>query len=94
MAQVVEGESCFDPCALDGRLRDSDIATKAKGDEFRCAVLLWCAAWHQVPAARPCTPALLPPVLPKDVISQRLAEIEDFCKKFGKRKASDNVEAK
>lgn len=33
------------------RLRDSDIATKAKGDEFRCAVLLWCAAWHQVPAA-------------------------------------------
>lgn len=33
------------------RLRDSEIATKAKGDEFRCAVLLWCAAWHQVPAA-------------------------------------------
>lgn len=33
------------------RLRDSDIATKAKGDEFRCAVLLWCAAWHQIPAA-------------------------------------------
>ena len=33
------------------RLRDSDIATKAKGDEFRCAVLLWCAAWHQTPAA-------------------------------------------
>mgnify|MGYP003527125570 FL=1 len=33
------------------RLRDSDIATKAKGDEFRCAVMLWCASWHQVPAA-------------------------------------------
>lgn len=33
------------------RLRDSEIAVKTKGDEFRCAVLLWCAAWHQVPAA-------------------------------------------
>jgi hypothetical protein len=32
------------------RLRDSDLAAKAKGDEFRCAVLLWCAAWHQTPA--------------------------------------------
>lgn len=42
---------------------------------------------------RPFTPALLPPVLPKDVISQRLAEIEGFCKQFGKRKASDDVEA-
>lgn len=33
------------------RLRDSDIAVLATGDEFRAAVLLWCAAWHQVPAA-------------------------------------------
>lgn len=33
------------------RLRDSDITATATGDEFRCAVLLWCAAWHQVPAA-------------------------------------------
>ena len=33
------------------RLRDSDLATLASGDEFRAAVLLWCAAWHQVPAA-------------------------------------------
>ena len=33
------------------RLRDSDIAAKSTGDEFRCAVLLWCASWHQVPAA-------------------------------------------
>lgn len=32
------------------RLRDSDIAAVATGDEFRCAVLLWCASWHQVPA--------------------------------------------
>jgi hypothetical protein len=32
------------------RLRDSNLAAKAKGDEFRCAVMLWCAAWHQTPA--------------------------------------------
>jgi hypothetical protein len=32
------------------RLRDSDIAAVSSGDEFRCAVLLWCASWHQVPA--------------------------------------------
>jgi len=32
------------------RLRDSDIAAVSTGDEFRCAVLLWCVAWHQVPA--------------------------------------------
>lgn len=32
------------------RLRDSDLAAEASGDEFRAAVLLWCAAWHQVPA--------------------------------------------
>ena len=33
------------------RLRDSDISAISTGDEFRCAVLLWCASWHQVPAA-------------------------------------------
>jgi hypothetical protein len=33
------------------RLRDSDLAAVATGEEFRAAVLLWCAAWHQVPAA-------------------------------------------
>lgn len=33
------------------RLRDSDISAISNGDEFRCAVLLWCASWHQVPAA-------------------------------------------
>lgn len=32
------------------RLRDSDLASAASGDEFKAAVLLWCAAWHQVPA--------------------------------------------
>lgn len=33
------------------RLRDSGISATSTGDEFRCAVLLWCASWHQVPAA-------------------------------------------
>ena len=33
------------------RLRDSDIAALTSGDEFRAAVMLWCAAWHQIPAA-------------------------------------------
>lgn len=33
------------------RLRDSDISAISSGDEFRCAVLLWCASWHQIPAA-------------------------------------------
>lgn len=32
------------------RLRDSTLAIKATGEEFRAAVLLWCASWHQVPA--------------------------------------------
>jgi len=33
------------------RLRDSKFASTPKGDAFRAGVLLWCAAWHQVPAA-------------------------------------------
>lgn len=33
------------------RLRDSDLSASANGEEFRAAVLLWCASWHQVPAA-------------------------------------------
>lgn len=33
------------------RLRDSDLAAYATAEEFRAAVLLWCAAWHQVPAS-------------------------------------------
>ena len=32
------------------RLAQSDLAAIATGDEFRAAVLLWCAAWHQKPA--------------------------------------------
>lgn len=34
-----------------GSLRDSNMAILASGDAFRAAVLLWCASWHQVPAA-------------------------------------------
>ena len=33
------------------RLRDSQLAISASGDEFRAAVLLWCACWNQTPAA-------------------------------------------
>lgn len=33
------------------RLRDSDLAAVSSGDGFRAAVILWCACWHQVPAA-------------------------------------------
>lgn len=32
------------------RLRDSDLAIEATGEEFRAAVMLWCASWNQVPA--------------------------------------------
>ena len=33
------------------RLHDSDIAAIVSADAFRSAVILWCAAWHQMPAA-------------------------------------------
>ena len=33
------------------RLRDSELSIQVTGEEFRAAVLLWCASWHQVPAA-------------------------------------------
>lgn len=33
------------------RLRDSDLASRVTGEEFRAAVMLWCASWHQKPAA-------------------------------------------
>ena len=32
------------------RLRDSDLAATAAPETFRAAMLLWCAAWHQIPA--------------------------------------------
>jgi Protein of unknown function (DUF1376) len=33
------------------RLRDCDLLAVASAEEFRAAVLLWCASWHQKPAA-------------------------------------------
>lgn len=33
------------------RLRDSKFASTPKAEAFRAGVLLWCAAWHQVPAS-------------------------------------------
>lgn len=33
------------------RLRDSRFSAKVSPEEFRSGVLLWCAAWHQIPAA-------------------------------------------
>ena len=33
------------------RLRDSDLAGVASAEGFRAAVILWCVAWHQFPAA-------------------------------------------
>jgi hypothetical protein len=33
------------------RLRDSGLAIEATADEFRAAILLWCASWNQIPAA-------------------------------------------
>ncbi len=32
------------------RLRDSEIVGVADAEVFRCALLSWCVAWHQVPA--------------------------------------------
>lgn len=33
------------------RLRDARIVSAVGAEEFRAALMLWCAAWHQVPAA-------------------------------------------
>jgi hypothetical protein len=33
------------------RLRDSDLASSPDAEVFRCSVLSWCVAWHQLPAA-------------------------------------------
>lgn len=32
------------------RLRDSELASHPDGELFRCNVLSWCVAWHQIPA--------------------------------------------
>ena len=34
-----------------GRLRDSDLASDETPEACWAAVLLWCASWHQIPAA-------------------------------------------
>lgn len=45
------------------RLRDSSTAATATAEGFRAAVLLWAAAWHQVPAGSlPATDAELAPL--------------------------------
>lgn len=31
-------------------LRDSSFTTRSTGEEFRAGLMIWCAAWHQVPA--------------------------------------------
>lgn len=33
------------------RLRDSKFAATDNAEAFRAGILLWCAAWHQIPAA-------------------------------------------
>jgi len=33
------------------RLRDSRFSASVDGEAFRAGILLWCAAWHQIPAA-------------------------------------------
>ena len=33
------------------RLRDSGLAAMENAEAFRAAVLAWCVAWHQQPAA-------------------------------------------
>ena len=33
------------------RLRDSDLVAMESAEAFRAAVMLWCASWHQLPAA-------------------------------------------
>lgn len=33
------------------RLRDSKFSAATNSESFRAGILLWCAAWHQIPAA-------------------------------------------
>ena len=60
------------------RLRDSRFAVQVSGDAFRAGLLLWCAAWHQVPAAS---------VLDDDVELANLAGFGRFIKEFRRLKA-------
>lgn len=60
------------------RLRDSDLAARASAEEFRCAVLLWCASWHQTP------PASLPD---DDAVLSNLAGFGRSVKEWAKHRA-------
>lgn len=55
-----------------GVLRDSGLVLRASSEEFRAAVLLWCVAWHQVPAGS----------LPDD--DQELAHLAGFGRNLKK----------
>ena len=59
------------------RLRDSRFAAQVSGDAFRAGLLLWCASWHQVPAAS---------VADDDVELANLAGYGRFIKEFQKIK--------
>jgi Protein of unknown function (DUF1376) len=52
LTQLDSDLSSFPFMPLDvARLRDCDMTAVATAEEFRAAVMLWCAAWHQKPAA-------------------------------------------
>lgn len=60
------------------RLRDSDFAAITEAEGFRAGLLLWCASWHQVPAAS----------LPDDdVVLARLAGFGRIVKAWQKLRA-------
>jgi hypothetical protein len=59
------------------RLRDSAIAAIEDAEAFRCALLLWCASWHRLPAGS----------LPNDDVElARLAGMGRDLKGWRKRK--------
>lgn len=60
------------------RLRDSGIAGEADAEVFRCGLLSWCVAWHQLPAGS------LPP---SDAELCRLVGLGRDLKTWGKLKA-------
>jgi|SRR5215472_2213172 len=51
LGRDVDLREMFSYLPLDvAQLRDSDTWTIATGDEARACIMLWCYAWHQVPA--------------------------------------------
>lgn len=63
------------------RLRDSDMIVEISAEEFRTAILLWCACWHQIPAGS----------LPTDNIA--LAQLAGFGRSPGGMKDWRKVRA-